>query len=73
MRMSKVDPATAKTQAEKAVAAGVMESNADNAIFKISGIRQRLDEPTPYHVAMERIPYERLYGECTERIQRSTS
>jgi hypothetical protein len=34
MRLSKVDPATAKTQAEKAVAAGVMESNADNAVFK---------------------------------------
>lgn len=36
LRISKVDPATAKTQAEKAVAAGVMESNADNAIFKTS-------------------------------------
>ena len=37
LRMSEVDPATAKTQAEKAVAAGVMESNADNAIFQTSG------------------------------------
>ena len=36
LRISKVDPATAKTQAEKAVAAGVMESNADNAIFHTS-------------------------------------
>jgi hypothetical protein len=34
MRISKVDAATAKIQAEKAVAAGVMESNADNAVFK---------------------------------------
>ena len=31
MRISEVDPATAKTQAEKAVAAGVMETNADVA------------------------------------------
>ncbi len=36
MRISKVDPATAKTQAEKAAAAGVMTSNADNAVFKTS-------------------------------------
>ncbi len=36
LRISKVDPATAKTQAEKAVAAGVMEANADNAVFKVS-------------------------------------
>ncbi len=36
LRISKVDPATAKIQAEKAVAAGVMESNADNAIFHVS-------------------------------------
>jgi hypothetical protein len=36
MRISKVDPATAKIQAEKAVAAGVMETNADNAIFHTS-------------------------------------
>jgi hypothetical protein len=37
LRISKVDPATAKTQAEKAVAAGVMLSNTDNAIFHTSG------------------------------------
>jgi hypothetical protein len=36
LRISKVDPATAKIQAEKAVAAGVMEANTDNAIFKAS-------------------------------------
>ncbi len=36
LRISKVDPATAKTQAEKAVAAGVMTSNDDNAIFQVS-------------------------------------
>jgi len=36
MRISKVDPATAKTQAEKAVAAGVMETNAQNAVFAVS-------------------------------------
>jgi len=36
MRISKVDPGTAKTQAEKAVAAGVMQSIADDAIFKVS-------------------------------------
>ncbi|MBK7710851.1 MAG: SusD/RagB family nutrient-binding outer membrane lipoprotein [Bacteroidales bacterium] len=36
LRISKVDPATAKIQAEKAVAAGVMETNADNAIFHVS-------------------------------------
>jgi hypothetical protein len=37
MRISDVDPATARTQAEKAAADGVMESNADNAIFHTSG------------------------------------
>lgn len=37
LRISDVDPATAKIQAEKAVAAGVMETNADNAIFHTSG------------------------------------
>ena len=37
LRISDVDPATAKTQAEKAVSDGVMESNADNAIFQTSG------------------------------------
>lgn len=36
MRISKVDAATAKTQAEKAVAAGVMETNDDDAIFHTS-------------------------------------
>jgi len=33
LRISKVDAARAKTQAEQAVSAGVMEANADNAIF----------------------------------------
>lgn len=33
LRISDVDPATAKTQAEDAVAAGVMESNDDSAYF----------------------------------------
>jgi len=37
LRISKVDPARAKTQAEKAVADGVMETNDDNAIFQTSG------------------------------------
>lgn len=36
MRISYVDPATAKTQAEKAVAAGVMETNADNALMSVN-------------------------------------
>lgn len=35
MRISKVDPATAKTQAEKAVAAGVMLTNDDDAIYHV--------------------------------------
>ncbi len=37
LRISKVDPARAKTQAEKAVSDGVMLTNADNAIFHCSG------------------------------------
>jgi hypothetical protein len=36
LRISKVDPSRAQTQAEKAVADGVMESNADNAVFAVS-------------------------------------
>jgi Susd and RagB outer membrane lipoprotein len=36
MRMSYIDPTTAKTQAEKAVAAGVMETNDDNAIMSVN-------------------------------------
>jgi hypothetical protein len=36
MRISYIDPATAKTQAEKAVAAGVMETNDANAILKVT-------------------------------------
>jgi hypothetical protein len=36
MRMSYIDPETAKTQAEKAVADGVMESNTDNALLKVT-------------------------------------
>jgi hypothetical protein len=36
LRISKVDAARAKTQAEKAVADGVMETNDDNAVFKTS-------------------------------------
>lgn len=36
LRISDVDAATAKTQAEKAVSAGVMLANADNAIFHTS-------------------------------------
>ena len=36
MRMSDIDPVTAKAQAEKAVAAGVMLTNADNGLFKTS-------------------------------------
>jgi hypothetical protein len=34
MRISEVEPALARTEAEKAVAAGVMTSNADDAIFQ---------------------------------------
>lgn len=34
MRLSKVDPATAKTYAAKAVAGGLMESNLDNAVIR---------------------------------------
>lgn len=36
MRMSYIDPPTAKIQAEKAVAAGVMEINEENAILKVT-------------------------------------
>lgn len=36
MRMSYIDPTTAKTQAEKAVAAGVMLTNDDNALMKVN-------------------------------------
>jgi hypothetical protein len=36
MRMSYVDPTTAKTQAEKAVADGVMEENTDNAFMSVN-------------------------------------
>ena len=34
MRLSKVDPATAETYVKKAVAGGLFDSNADNAIYK---------------------------------------
>lgn len=37
MRLSKVDPATAKTRAAAAVAAGVFTSNADNAVLVYPG------------------------------------
>ena len=37
LRVSDVDPAKAKTEAEKAIAGGVIESNDDNAIFHCSG------------------------------------
>ncbi|MET1057447.1 MAG: SusD/RagB family nutrient-binding outer membrane lipoprotein [Pedobacter sp.] len=37
MRLTKVDPATAKTWAERAYTGGVMASNADNMIFKTDG------------------------------------
>ncbi|MDO5979578.1 SusD/RagB family nutrient-binding outer membrane lipoprotein [Flavivirga spongiicola] len=36
LRISDIDPSNAKIQAESAVAAGVMESNADNALFAVS-------------------------------------
>jgi hypothetical protein len=36
MRISYIDPTTAKAQAEKAVQAGVMESNADNALMTVN-------------------------------------
>lgn len=38
LRISDVEPAKAKTQAEAAVAAGVMETNAQSAFFKASNI-----------------------------------
>jgi hypothetical protein len=38
LRISDVQPAKAKTQAEAAVAAGVMETNAQSAFFKVSNI-----------------------------------
>jgi hypothetical protein len=37
IRLTEIDPATAKLQAEKAVTAGVMELNTDNGIFHTSG------------------------------------
>ena len=37
LRLSKVDPATAQTQVAAAVSAGVMTSNADNALLKYPG------------------------------------
>jgi hypothetical protein len=37
LRLSKVDPATAQAQAVAAIAAGVMTSNADNALLKYPG------------------------------------
>jgi hypothetical protein len=37
MRLSKVDPATAKTQAAAAIAAGTFTSNADNALLRWPG------------------------------------
>ena len=36
MRLTKVDPATAQTYVEKAIAGGLMESNADNAVIRHS-------------------------------------
>jgi hypothetical protein len=36
IRMSKVDPALAKTEAEAAVAAGTLETNADDAFIKVT-------------------------------------
>ncbi len=36
LRMSKVDPALAKTEAESAVAAGILSTNADDAFIKVT-------------------------------------
>lgn len=40
LRISNVDPARAKTEAEAAVAGGVIETNADNAIMRVSSNSQ---------------------------------